>query len=959
MSNYILDLAIDGMTCAACSSRIERVISEMDGVDKMSINLASHTGQVFFKDNAYSHEKEREIIERIGRLGFKASPAHKASDTTLILDIEGMHCAACTGRVERVLSEKDGIRDVSVSLASHTAKLTLAGGVDKEAIIAEVLSSIEKLGFKALPVRKASDSTVILDIEGMHCASCTGRVERALSEQDGIERVTASLASHTASLVLADGADKDAVISQAVKIIDKLGFKASYLDVPATDSFLSDTAARWKEREEAQLKDLAGRKKDLYPAFLFALPLLILSMGEMMGMPLPKWLDPMYHPATFALVQLFLCLPVIWSGRRFYQLGIPALFRKTPTMDTLVALGTGAAFTYSLWNTLVLIIAPDMHSTVAFSAVETSSYGALWDMLLGTGHSTHGVELYYESAAVVIALVSLGKYLETRSTMRTSEAMKGLLDLTPETALRLIDFNEKNPDLGNNEEVPLTEVMMGDKLLVRPGGRIPVDGLVLHGDTLVDESMLTGESMPVEKGVGDELAAGTMNQHGTVVMETLKVGGETVLARIVKLVQEAQSSKAPIAAIADRVSLYFVPTAILIAISAGLFWYFYLGSTAFAIRIMVSVLVIACPCAMGLATPISIIAGTGRGAQLGILFKNGQALENASHINVAVFDKTGTLTMGTPAVSEIALLSGAEKLRLDEKDVLALASSLERSSEHALAQAIINKAQDEEVDFIQVDNFQAVPGKGVLGDIKLKDKNFNVSIGNKAFTQDRTQGFNVDEILKPHAKDGRTPVVFVAEGEPCAVFVLSDTLREESPKVIASLRERGIESVMLTGDAQEAADVMAERVGIKEVYASVLPEGKERIVSELQKKGYRVAMVGDGINDAPALARADVGIAMGTGIDVAVETGDIVLMRQGLATIMSAFDLSRASMRNIRQNLFWAFAFNSIGIPFAAGVFYLFGGPILSPMLAGTAMAMSSVTVVSNALRLRFFTPKI
>lgn len=940
---------------------------------------------------------------------------------TLTLAIDGMHCAACSSRIERVLSQKSFVKAVTVNLATHTAQIaigkeerevngmsgteasqgrvdngdTFSGTLpDKAAITSELINAVNALGFSAKEVG-APSAVVDLAIEGMHCAACSSRIEKVLSQKEGIASISVNLGSHTAQVRFDNGADASLLAREIVETIGSLGFSATIMEQGGED-FLSDAASRWNEREQAQLQELAERKKDLIPAFLFALPLLILSMGEMAGMPLPAFINPVHNPSHFAILQLLLCLPVIWSGRRFYTQGFPALLRKAPTMDTLVAMGTGAAFIYSLWNTFVLTMPVAVQERLAFTPLNTGkSYGPVWDMLLGSGHAMHGVELYYESAAVVIALVSLGKYFESRSTMRTSEAMKGLLNLAPETAFRLTGItpqqffeaphktNGFQPDVSQGEEIPLSRVQKDDVLLVRPGGRIPVDGVVLHGDSLVDESMLTGESMPVVKTIGDELAAGTINQHGMLVLHAEKIGADTVLARIVKLVQDAQGSKAPIAAIADRVSLYFVPVVIGVALVAGLLWWQYSGSAAFGLRIMVSVLVIACPCAMGLATPISIMAGTGRGAQLGLLFKNGQALENMSRISTVVFDKTGTLTEGHPAVTEVVLLpAGKEKnlddamageVRFNEATIVRLAASLESLSEHALAKAVVDKAKSlgesldettgESMKLLPVQRFSAIPGKGVKGSITFEGQEIVIGIGNKAFALEQNRGglfdgATLDDALLPYAQEGKTPVIVTVNNTPRALLVLADPLREESPRIIASLGQRGIKSIMLTGDAQAAAEAIARKAGIDEVHAGVLPQGKEQVIVELTNGGEVVAMVGDGINDAPALARADVGIAMGSGIDVAVETGDVVLMRPGLTSLVEALGLSKATMRNIRQNLFWAFAFNVVGIPFAAGVFYLWGGPVLSPMLAGTAMAMSSVTVVTNALRLRFFSPQ-
>ncbi len=670
--------------------------------------------------------------------------------------------------------------------------------------------------------------------------------------------------------------------------------------------------------------------------------------------------------------------------------------RGIPNMDTLVALGTGAAFLFSLWNTIVLSLseiapaaavragltaAPSTggeipvhaaipHTADAAAVIHEAGHaaqaGGFWDMLFGVGHAVHGVELYYESAAVVIALVSLGKYLEVRARMRTSEALKSLLDLTPETAARLID--QADPDslpllACSYADIPVRQVMIGDILLVRPGGRIPVDGTVLEGASFVDESMLTGESMPVEKAPGDSLAGGTINKQGALVMRADRIGGDTVLARIVRLVREAQGSKAAIADLADRISLWFVPAVMVTAVSAGLFWQLYDGSVAFSLRIFVSVMVIACPCAMGLATPMAITAGTGRGARLGVLFKNGQALAQAAGITAMVFDKTGTLTHGRPALTDICLLRGGKEEEAEKRRVLRLAASLEATSEHPLAEALAEAAKEADLTPLAVEGFTAVPGKGVFGSVVLPQGRVRVAVGNATFAREQaepvgTAGLPDASVTASYADQGKTPIFLLEDGLPSAIFAAADPLRPEAPAVIARLAAMGVQAVMLTGDNRKTAEAVAALAGIRQVIAEVLPEGKEQAVSDLRAKGKIVGMVGDGVNDAPALARADVGIAVGSGIDVAVETGEVVLMGKGLSSLPEALSLSRAVMRNIRQNLFWAFAYNIIGIPFAAGVFFFFGGPLLSPMLAGTAMALSSVSVAANSLRLLFFQPE-
>jgi Cu+-exporting ATPase len=616
----------------------------------------------------------------------------------------------------------------------------------------------------------------------------------------------------------------------------------------------------------------------------------------------------------------------MWSGRRFYLNGFPALVRKAPNMDSLIAVGTGAAFIYSTWN--------------------------LIEIFLGLDAMARVMDLYYESAAVLIALVSLGKYLETRSKAKTSDAISQLMELTPDKATLV-----KNPGAENEEQIDIlvSDIEAGDMILVRPGERIPVDGTVKKGHSSVDESMLTGESLPVSKEEGGKVIGGTLNKNGMLRILAERVGQDTVLARIIKMVREAQGSKAPIANLADRISLYFVPIVMVIATLSGLAWYF-IGDAPFpfALRIFIAVLVIACPCAMGLATPTSIMVGTGRGAQLGVLIKSGEALEMAQGINVLVFDKTGTLTYGKPQLTDFEVL---RETGMPEDDILALVAGAESVSEHPLAEAIVQEARARNLALKEPDAFEAIPGKGIKASLGDND----ILLGNREFIRARIENFDnpeIDSKAAEFAASGKTSLFLAVNGKMTALLAIADQIKPETPQTISRLKKMGIKIFMLTGDNETTAKAIAFQAGIEDVIAEVLPDFKAEKVAELQSRGMKVGMVGDGINDAPALAKADVGIAMGTGIDVAVESGDIVLMKGDLSGVLTALALSRATMRNIKQNLFWAFAYNVVGIPIAAGLLYIFGGPTLNPMIAGGAMAMSSVSVVTNALRLRFFTPE-
>ena len=599
-------------------------------------------------------------------------------------------------------------------------------------------------------------------------------------------------------------------------------------------------------------------------------------------------------------------------------------------MDSLVAMGTGAAFLYSLWNTVEVAL----------------------------GHTGKVMDLYYESAAVLISLISLGKYLEAVSRFRMSDAIGALMNLTPETALRL-----PAPDKADQaEEVPVKVVRVGDYLQVKPGGRIPVDGVVTNGASSVDASMLTGESMPVPVGVGSSVAGGTMNTTGSFIMRAERVGADTALSRIIKLVREAQSSKAPIARLADDVSLIFVPTVMALAVIAGAGW-LYWGHVPVseAFRIFVAVLVVACPCALGLATPISIMVATGRGAQMGVLVKNGTALELAGRLDVLVFDKTGTLTEGKPRL----LAAESFDPLLDEERILGYAASLEGVSEHPLALAVTSAAEERNLHLYPVSDFASVSGLGVSGNVDLENESIPLLLGNKRLMEERQVSFDavkdLDARLAELSDSGATPLLLAVSGRLVGMLAVADTIRPETAGVVKELRQLGLRVIMLSGDNRRTAEAIAKSAGIDEVIADVLPDGKEKVISELQAAGLRVGMIGDGINDAPALARADVGMAMGNGIDVAVEAGDIVLLGsdtrsgKGLRGVVTALELSRAALRNIRENLGWAFGYNILCLPIAAGVLKIFGGPSLSPMIAGAAMAFSSVSVVLNALRLRRF----
>lgn len=646
---------------------------------------------------------------------------------------------------------------------------------------------------------------------------------------------------------------------------------------------------------------------------LFTVPLLYISMGHMLGMPLPEFIDPMANAVTFALAQLVLTIPVIILGREFFKVGFKALVKGHPNMDSLVALGTSAAFLYSLISTVAI----------------------------GMGNTHLAMDLYYESAAVILTLITLGKYFEALSKGKTSEAIKKLMGLAPKQARIMRN--------GQEVDVAIDEVQVNDLIIVKPGEKMPVDGIVVEGNTSVDEAMLTGESIPVEKTAGDAVIGASINQNGTIKYKATKVGKDTALSQIIKLVEDAQGSKAPIAKLADIISGYFVPIVIVLAVISGLAWYIAGESGVFALTIAISVLVIACPCALGLATPTAIMVGTGKGAEHGVLIKSGGALEKTHKIQTIIFDKTGTITEGKPEVTDIVAVNG-----MSEEELLILAASAERGSEHPLGEAIVHGAEKKDLSLFKTQTFNALPGHG----IEVTIENQSLLLGNKKLMIDHGISIDtVETVSDTLAGEGKTPMYIAKDDQIVGIIAVADTVKANSLKAIEKLHNMGLEVAMITGDNKRTAQAIAKQVGIDRVLSEVLPEEKANEVKKLQAEGKIVAMVGDGINDAPALAQADIGIAIGSGTDVAMESADIVLMRSDLMDVSTAVELSKATIKNIKENLFWAFGYNVLGIPIAMGLLHVFGGPLLNPMLAGAAMSFSSVSVLINALRLKRFIP--
>ena len=814
--------------------------------------------------------------------------------------IQGLSCASCAHAVEVALQAVAGVQSAHVNLA--TEKVVVEA--DAEVCPLVMQAAVQAAGYNlVLPL-----VTQNFAVSGLSCASCAANLEAAVGRLAGLASAVVNFATQVLTVTYPLGAIDVEQISQAV---EAAGYHAQLL----TDQASASQAQIQQEADQAaQAK--ASHQAALWRRFwlsaIFALPLLCLAMAEMVGLTLPTWLSHRGGGQLFVSLQLALTLPILWLGRSFFLNGFKHLVKGHPNMDSLVALGTSAAVAYSLYSSI-----------------------QVW---LGDHHAA--MSLYYESAGVILTLVTLGKYFEARSKGQTSAAIQALIKLAPQEAQVLRE--------GQEVTLPLDQVQVGDLVRVRPGQKIPVDGRVVEGQSWVDESMLTGESLPVAKKVGDQVVGASLNQQGSLIVETNKVGQDTTLAQIIHLVQAAQGSKAPIAQLADRVSAVFVPVVMTLALVAGLAWYLIGGqSWAFALTISIAVLVIACPCALGLATPTAIMVGTGKGAEQGILIKSGTALEMAHQVDAVVLDKTGTLTQGQPQVTDVLPLTGWTPDQL-----LALAAAAEVNSEHPLGQAIVAGARERELALPEVTNFQSLTGYGIR---VLNGKNFYF-LGNKRMMQETGLDLSqAEELAATLAAGGKTPIYVGNREEIIGLIAVADPLKATSPEAIRRLKAMGLQVIMLTGDNAKTAQALAAEAGIDQVISDVLPADKAQVVADLQAKGLKVAMVGDGINDAPALAQADVGLAIGRGTDVAIESADMVLMGSDLTSVATAIKLSQATIRNIKENLFWAFAYNVLGIPVAMGVLHLFGGPLLNPMLAGAAMSFSSVSVILNALRLRRF----
>ena len=764
-----------------------------------------------------------------------------------------------------------------------------------------------KLGTELDDTQEKDNKKLELKIDGISCQACVAKIERKLSRTDGVEKALVNISNNMADI---EYDEKEIKASEIMKIIEKLGY------TPKRREDLKDKEEAL--RAEKKLKSELTKSKI---AIVLSLILMYISMSHMFGLPVPHIIYPVDHIFNYVAIQFIIAVTVMIIGKRFYKVGFRQLFMLSPNMDSLVAVGTSSAFIYSLYI----------------------SYKIFADNNIHLMHS-----LYYESAAMIIAFVMLGKYLETLSKGKASAAIK-----------KLVNFQAKKANIirnGEIVEIDINEVSKGDIVFIKPGEKIPVDGTIIEGHSTIDEAMITGESIPVEKLENDKVYSGSINKDGALKVVVNATEGETLISKIAKLVEDAQMTKAPIARLADKVSLIFVPTVIFIAIFAALLWWFLIKYNVvsvsqnhfeFVLTIFISILIIACPCSLGLATPTAIMVGTGKGAELGILIKSGEALEKLNEIDTIVFDKTGTLTEGTPKVIDIVSIGSA----LSKDEILKIAASMEVNSEHPLGKAVYDEAKEKNVELYDVKKFLSISGRGVIGEIEEK----KYLLGNKKLLLENGISNLHEEEIHRYELEGKTTILLADEEKLIAFITLADVVRNESIKLIEKLKKENIKTYMLTGDNERTAKVIAKKLGIDDVIAEVSPEDKYKKVKDLQEQGRKVVMVGDGVNDSPALAQADVGMAIGSGTDIAIESADIVLMSKDIETILIAIRLSKATIKNIKENLFWAFFYNSCGIPIAGGLLYLFTGHLLNPMLAGLAMGLSSVSVVTNALRLKRF----
>jgi Cu+-exporting ATPase len=818
-------------------------------------------------------------------------PAGAGDGKGATIRITGMHCASCAVNIERALKKKPGVLKANVNYASEKASVEY----DPNTISMEDISkTISDMGFT--PVQEGGEGDAELSISGMGSTHCSNLIENALKKTKGITEARVDFPSATANVSFEPTV---ITLNGIKKLIKDLGYDA-------------EEKTSLDKEKETRMREIKNLKKRFIASLIFGIPLMYIAMGMMVGLPTP--FDG--NAGLMAVAQLLLTTPVIIAAFKLYTSGLKSLLRRAPNMDSLVFLGTTAAYVYSVFVSI-----------------------AIW-----YGMSGYGMEhLYYEVAAFILIFIMLGKYLEAITKGRTSEALKKLIGLQAKTA-KII----KN---GKEIEIPIEDVKAGDIIVVKPGEKIPVDGVIVEGYSAVDEKVVTGESIPVDKKKGDTVIGSTMNKSGMLKFKATKVGKDTVLAQIIRIVEEAQSSKAPIQLMADKVSLYFVPAVIGIGIVAFLIWMLVGMSFVFALTILIAVLIIACPCALGLATPTAIMVGTGKGAENGILIKGADALETAHKLQSIIFDKTGTLTKGEPEVTDVVPVSGFK-----ESDALKLAAVAEKGSEHPIGEAIVNGAKKRKIKVPEGKGYQTIAGKG----IKCTYQRKTLLVGNRMFMKENgLKPEAIEDRIQKLENEGKTAVLLAAGNKLAGIIAVADTLKEHSANAVKQLHNMGKEVVMITGDNERTAKAIAKQVGIDRVLAQVLPGDKAKEVKKLQAEGKVVAMIGDGINDSPALAQADVGIAIGSGTDIAMETGDIILIKDDLRDVVTAIDLSGYTIRKIKHNLFWAFFYNSVGIPIAAGILYPFFGFLLNPMIAAAAMAFSSVSVVSNSLLMKRYKPKL
>ena len=812
-----------------------------------------------------------------------------------------MHCASCATSVEKAVNKLDGINEASVNQLTEKVSVDFD---ESKLSLDDISKAVSDAGYTLVtqtePTR-SDDTFQNFSVTGMSCASCAQTVEKAVAKLPQVHSASVNLATEKLSVTWEETADAQLI----QETVADAGYRAE-LALSAKEQYEVDQA-----RKETKLNSM---KQTLIKMAIFTIPLFILTMGPMVGMPLPSVIDPSIHPGANAVLQLILTTPVLYFGLDIFKRGFKTLFNGHPNMDSLVAVGTGAAYLQGIVMTALIL----------FGQVDTHEH----------------LELYFESAAVILTLMTLGKYMEELAKGRTSSAIKSLMELAPDTA-RVVREN------GEVETIPVEMLNIGDIIQVRPGESLPVDGEMVEGHSSIDESMLTGESLPVEKTVGDLVTGASINKTGAFKYKATRIGQDTMISQIVRMVQDAQGSKAPIAKLADVISGYFVPIVIIIAILSGLFWFFVMGKPLnFALNIFISVLIIACPCALGLATPTAIMVGTGNGASQGILIKNGQTLENIHNATTVLLDKTGTITEGEPTVTDFIINES-----FDKDDILQLVASAESVSEHPLGSAIVKYSEEKGINLLPTDHFESITARGIKADIAGRE----IAIGNKKLMDSLSEvPSSLEAQVKQLANEAKTPMYIALDNEVIGIVAVMDPIKETSSQAIKEMKDLGLEVIMASGDNQYTANIVGEELGIDRILSEVMPEDKSAIVLELQNAGKKVIMVGDGINDAPALAQADIGMAVGSGTDVAMDSADTVLMHDDLRDVPKAISLSHATIRNIKQNLFWAFGYNTIGIPIAMGLLYLFfDGPLLSPMFAAAAMSLSSISVLLNALRLR------